>query len=184
MRCFLCTGASDIKLHKGRAICRNCFCKLLEKRIRKNARVNKLFSKGDRILAIGDVNRYLVKSILKELPAKLFFKSKEDKGFVKKNNINKIVLQWTLDDEANKFMKAVFEARKVKPMPKQYVKLMMPATDKEIEMFAKFKKLKFKPSPKDALVQLILDEVENRHPNMKFNLLKNVELLNRLTDKP
>jgi len=154
---------------------------LIERRIRRNTRINKLFSKGDRLLVLGEINKYFVKSILKELPVKLFFSKKEDNAFVKKNKINKIVIQWTLDDDINAFVKALFEGGKVKKMPKNYVKLLVSATDKEIALFARIRKISFKPRGKDILVQKFLDNIEKKHHNIKYNLMKNIIVLNRLT---
>ena len=181
MKCFLCGGKGVIKQQKGRDLCARCFSNIIEKRIRKHVRMNKLFKKNDRILVLGGVNKFLVESILKKLPVKLFFRKREDKEFVKKNNINKIVVEWTLDDEVNEFMKAVLEGKKVKEKGKKYVKLLKVVTDKELLFFAKFNKIKFKPKKKDEIVQIFLDEVEDEHPNIKYNLLNNISMLNRLT---
>ncbi|MBD3354513.1 hypothetical protein GF361_00850 [Candidatus Woesearchaeota archaeon] len=182
MKCYLCGGNGDIKQQKGRSVCKACFCRLLEKRIRKHARVNKLFSKDDRILVTGDVNKYLVKSILKDLPVKLFFKRKEDKKFIKEKNINKVVVEWTMDDENNRFMKGIFNDESYEKMPEKYVKLLIAVTDDEIKKFAEIKKLDFKENKKDKDVQGLLDKVEKKHPNIKYNLLRNIKGLNKLTD--
>lgn len=143
--------------------------------------MNKLFKKNDRILMLGGVNKFLVESILARLPVKLFFRKREDKGFVRDKKINKIVIEWTLDDEVNEFMKAILEGGKVKENGKRYVKLLKVVTDKELLSFAKFNKIKFKPKKKDSVVQIFLDEVEEKHPNIKYNLLNNISMLNRLT---
>ena len=169
MKCYLCGGKSRFKQQKGRSICNSCFCRLLEKRVRKYARLNKLFKKGDRILVKGDVNKYFVESILKDLPVKLFFK--------KNNNINKVVVEWTLDDEINEFVKALFLNKKVKKAGKTDVRLLKVLTDEEVKKFAKINKIKFKPNKKDKAVQEFLDNVEAKHPNIKYNLLKNIDNL-------
>jgi len=181
MECYLCGKKADIKQQKGRAICKNCFCRLIEKRIRKNARVNKLFKKNDKILVIGELNKFFVKSILKDLPVELFFRKKEDKKFVEEKNINKIVIRWTMDDENNRFMKALFDDEEYKERSEKYVKLLNVATDGELKKFAKFKNIEFKPNKKNKDVQKFLDEVAEKHPNIKYNLIRNIEELNRLT---
>ena len=56
-------------------------------------------------------------------------------------------------------------------------------TDKEVEIFAKINKLKFKARKKDKLSKEFLDNVEKKHPNIKYNLLRNLGMLNRLTKK-
>lgn len=177
MKCYLCKKEGNIEYQK-RPICSSCFSRIIEKRIRKNARINKLFNKNDRILVLGKINKYFVESMLKDLPVKLFFRAKEDKEFIKKNRINKVVALWTLDDEANKFIKGVFSAKKVKANKK--IKLLVNVSDKELEMFSKSNKIKFNPNKKDKDVQKFLDNVEKKHPNIKFNLLRNINELNKL----
>ncbi|MBR9691171.1 hypothetical protein GOV06_00120 [Candidatus Woesearchaeota archaeon] len=172
MKCYLCKGKASIKQQKGRSICNRCFCKLIEKRVRKYSRINKLFKKNDRILVLGNVSRYFLESMLKGLPVKLFFR---------KNNVNKVVVEWTMDDEVNEFMKALFLGKKMKKAKKNEIKLLKVLTDDEVKKFAKIKKLKFKVNKRDKDVQKFLDNVEKKHPNIKYNLLKNINVLNRLT---
>jgi len=166
MKCYLCGGKSSFEQQKGRAICNECFCKQIEKRVRKYARVNKLFKRNDKLVVQGAVNKYFVKSMLEGLPVK----------FVKTNG--KKVIEWTLDDENNEFVKALFENKKVKKS--KDIKLLKVLTDAEIERFAKIKKLKFKAGKKDKDVQRFLDDIEAKHPNIKYNLVKNVGLLKDL----
>jgi len=111
----------------------------------------------------------------------MFFKKRYDKEFAKKNKINKIVIQWSMDDEINQFVKALFEAKKTEPLPNEYIKLLVSATDNELAIFSKTKKIKFMPNKKYPLSQKFLDVIEKKHHNIKYNLLKNVCMLNRLT---
>ena len=176
MKCYLCGGKGVVNQQKGRYVCSRCFCSLLEKRIRKHIRLNKLFRKDDRILVLGEVNKFFIESILKKLPVKLFFRKDRKSG----KKINKIVVEWTLDDEINEFMKAVLEGKKIRKKDKRHVKLLKVVTDKEVLLFAKFNKIKFKANKKDPLVQKFLDEVEEKHPNIKYNLLNNIRELRKL----
>ena len=101
MRCYLCSSKGVIRQQKGRDICKKCFCRLIEKRIRKFARINKCFRANDRVLVIGSLARYFVENIVGKKPVKLFFRAKEDNEFARKNKINKIAPNYTLDDEVN-----------------------------------------------------------------------------------
>ena len=165
MKCYLCKRKGDINLQKGRDVCNECFVKLIEKRVRKYARLNKIFSKGDKIFASG-IAKYFVESF--DMPVE----------FVSKNKANKIVVSWSMDDEANEFVSALFKGGKVKKS--KAVKLLKVVTDKELKIFAKIKKLKFKANKKDKDVQKFLDNVEKKHGNIKYNLLKNIESLEEI----
>lgn len=177
MGCYLCGGRAYIKQQKNRYICNRCFCRLFEKRIRRYTRLKKVFQPGDRILVIGDVNRYLAERIVGRLPVKLFFRARLSKEFVKKNGINKILIEWSLDDGANEFLLGLFRGKKVRKLGKGHVKLLKVVTDKEIELFAKLEKLRFKPNKKDPFVQKLLDELQKKHPSIRYTLLKNIEEL-------
>ena len=167
MKCYLCSKKGARKEQKGRAICDKCFCKLLEKRIRKYARINKFFKKNDKLLVKGDMNKYLIKSM--NLPVK----------FAKKN-YNKIVMEWSLDDSINEFMGSLFNDKKIGKVSKKEIRLLECATDQEIILFAKIKKLKFKANKKNKDVQKFLEEVNERHTGAKFGLLRNIKELNKL----
>lgn len=160
------------------------FIRIIEKRVRKHARLNKLFRKHDKIFVKGTLNKYLVPKIIKDLPCKIYYKKP-------KTRVNKIVIPWTLDDEINLFLKQFFTGKKIRQNPK-HIKLLKPITDKEAARFAKIKKLKFKPnktlkfvskaykSPiwkKEKAIQHFIDEMEKSYPDTKYKLYKSKELL-------
>ena len=179
MGCYLCGGKGVIRQQKGRDICSKCFCRLIEKRIRKYSRVNKCFNTKDRILVIGDLAGYFVGNIVGKRPVKLFFRAKEDKGFVKKNKISKIVPNWTLDDEATDFLEEVFDKKKRKT-EKKHVNLLANITDVEAKLFAKLKKIKFKPNKKNKDVIKLIEELTKKHTHARFSLMKNIRALEKL----
>ncbi len=150
------------------------FIRIIEKRIRKHARMNRLFKKNDKILVKGELNKYLVPKIIKDLPCKIYYK--QAKG------IDKIVIQWTLDDEINLFLKELLTGKKAKQNPK-HIKLLKVITDKEAARFAKIKKLKFKPNKKDKAVQHLINKMTEHYPDTKYKLFKSIELLRGLRTK-
>ena len=123
MKCYLCSKTAKIQQQKGRAVCDECFIRLIEKRIRKYTRLNKIFRPKDRILVKGQLSKYFVESITKGLPIKIVHKKS-----------NKFVVDWTADDEANLFLENLFLGEKIRQDKKQ-IKLLKVITDKE----AKFK---------------------------------------------
>lgn len=146
------------------------FIRIIEKRIRKHARLNKLFRKHDKILVKGPINKYLVPRIIQELPCKIYYQKP------KNVRINKIVISWTLDDEINLFLKQYFTNKKIKQNPK-HIKLLKPITDKEAKRFAKIKKLRFTPNKKDKAIQKFINKMTEYYPDTKYKLYKSTELL-------
>ena len=179
MKCYLCNKTAQIKQQKGRAVCNDCFSRLIEKRIRKHTRLNKIFRPNDRVLVIGELNKYFVRSIAKNLPIKIFYRVKMDKNFVKKNKINKIIIEWTADDQDNLFLESLFSGQGMKSM-KSSTSLLSVITDKEAKLFAKIEKLKFKENKKNKDIQRFLDDMGKKDPGAKFRLLKNRNFLKNI----
>jgi hypothetical protein len=150
------------------------FCERIEKRIRKYVRINKIFSKGDKLIVVGDVCRYLVGSIIKGLPVTIVYRRRV--GEVPKGY--RVVMPWTMDDEIVDFLESVFLNKKRKKHG--FIKLLVVATDKEIKQFARFKKLEFKENSKNKDIKEFLDKLEEEHPETKHSLLKSVEQIEKI----
>lgn len=162
MKCYLCKAKAKIRQQKNRYICGRCLARLIEKRIRKYSRINKIFSKGDKLKVKGEVAKYLLKSIAKDMPLVIGKTGKE-------------VTEWTLDDEIQDYLLHIFEG---KPRNKEKkIKLLKPITDSEAKEFARIKKLKFQKKKKDPKIKKMLDEINKKYPDAKYTLLKNIEAI-------
>ncbi|MAG08082.1 hypothetical protein CMO89_01305 [Candidatus Woesearchaeota archaeon] len=169
-------------------LCKNCFCRQIELRIRKYVRVNEIFKRDDRILVFDELSLFLVKSIIKGLPVKVFFKSgfmeavadnKKDKklaDFIKANKVNKVVIPWTLDNEISAFLGEIFYDKKIK---NGYIKLFINVREDEIKLFAKFRKLEFEGIKMDEKLRKELDLLESKYPDVKFGLRRSIDRLKR-----
>ncbi len=72
---------------------------------------------------------------------------------------------------------------KKKKKKNEKIKLLKIINEKQILEFAKIKKLKFKVSKKNKEIEKMMQKIDGRYPNAKFNLIKNIEKLNRLTNE-
>ena len=176
MKCYLCKAKAKIKMD--RDMCENCFCRLFEKRVRKYARENKLFRPKDKVLVIGEINKYLVESIVKNLPIELYFRNKIDSTFIKSKKLNKIVIEWSLEDEINEFLKKIMLKKTIKKDNK--IRLLKIMSEKQIKEFARIKKLKYKVNKKNAELEKMIKRIDEKYPNAKFNLIKNIEILKKI----
>src|SRR3989344_4906255 len=120
MKCYICKRNAQIEEQKNRAICNECFCRLIEKRVRRYTRTNDVFTPNKRILVVGEVNKCLAKSIVGQMPVKLFFSKKIDTDFIKKNKIDSVLIEWTIDDEGNQFLAKLFKGESFKKIDKKY----------------------------------------------------------------
>jgi|ETN01SMinimDraft_4_1059930.scaffolds.fasta_scaffold20143_2 hypothetical protein len=142
----------------------------LEKKLRKYARLERIFQKNDIILAKDPFVKHMVKDIVGDLP--ITFTSEEEKA-------TKIVLPWTTDDENNTFLHTVFNKKKIVE-DKKLVKLFLPLTDKETVILAKKHNLKFEPMTKDTSVEKITDAMKKSFPDIPQTLRKSIEKIKKL----
>ncbi|MBW2984168.1 hypothetical protein KY361_03580 [Candidatus Woesearchaeota archaeon] len=166
MRCIKCKRKKQlVRLASLEPVCKDCFCRIIEKRIRKRIRLNKLFRKGDRILIADELSFYLIKKIIKELPVKLFLRTSADKT-------NKKAVKWTLDDELSAFLENIFFGKK-RSKPKQ-ISILDVITDNEAVMFSKINNIKFEPNKKDKNITNILNRLEKKYPEIRFSLSRSI----------
>jgi len=131
-------------------LCETCFTKMIEKRIRKYLRINKFIEKNDKVIAVGNVTYHLLKSIFDKLPLNITqveVQPKETKGV-------KIVIPWTLDHENHYFLQNFIDDKPKPFLKSNLIKLLLPITDVEAQLYAKIKKLNYTPMKQDKYTQL------------------------------
>ena len=183
MECIKCRKKAGISLRHIGSVCKSCFLKIVEKRVRKELRTKKLIRKNDRILVVDNgskefaVGHYLLKNIIKNLPVKIA-KIKTNKAILPKTTkkYDKVIIPWSLDDEAEDFLNALFNSKKQTKSSKKAIKLLMNISDEEIGLFAKIKKFKYRKRKKSKIKQM-LDMLEKRYPGYKFSLLNSIKAL-------
>ena len=202
MLCQKCKKASaEIKLpYLGLRLCKTCFCKLIEKRVKKEIRSKKLINEKEKILLLDNNSKEaiisehiirvaynsrvdLLKVKINEL--KIGFLSKEVKVSIKKNKIKQVIIPWNLDDEIIYFTENLFNKGDFKyighfKQNKTFcIKLLRNVLESECLLFAKCRKFKFKDRPeKDNAkkdIKKMLDKIDKKHSETKFSLLKSIE---------
>jgi hypothetical protein len=165
MKCERCKREATVRLAHLGALCDQCFCAIIEKRIRKHTRVNKIFSKGDRIIAVGSINHHLIPHILEGLPVTIVNKKTAP---ARQSATQKIITVWTADDEACDFLSHVLAGTR----RKQTLSILKATTDEELMHFSICKKIAFAPNKKDPQIATILKTLERKHPETTFSLVK------------
>lgn len=181
MRCIRCKKDADVILPHLSA-CNSCFCRIIEKRIRKQMRVNELFSKGETVHILDDQSAAsaIISSLLPEV---LSYKRIEFIICEKiPNNAAKAVLPWTLDDELNSALKSIFLGDEMIYPAKRFdpaIQTVMPlisVTREEIERYADINGLKFTET-EDTEPLLSFRGMFRQHPEIPFNFFKNIQRL-------
>ncbi|MBU4492938.1 MAG: hypothetical protein KKA61_01060 [Nanoarchaeota archaeon] len=128
MLCQKCNRTkAEIKLpYLGLRLCKACFCRLIEKRVKKEIRSKKLINEKEKILLLDNnskeakISEHIIKVAynnrvdllkVKINELKIGFLSKEVKGSIKKNKIKQVIIPWDLDDEIIYFTENLFKKR-------------------------------------------------------------------------
>ncbi len=175
MKCFKCSKEKStfrIDPFPG-PLCNSCFVKLIEKRVRKDIRINKRFKPNSVIRVVDDgsenaaVSIFLTKKIAKVIRSKVIV---GDKG-----ECDIVVVPWNLDQEIQLQLERMFTSTKSEDNTKE-VKLLKTVSQKEVTMFANIKDFKFKESkPYNKDITDFINQFEDNHPEIKFSLLKSFE---------
>ncbi len=122
----------------------------------------------------GDFRGAVLEDVLK-----MFAKKANIKLINKKSNkITKIALSNTTDTEADKLINQLIKedmrnTGNLAPVSRKTIKPLYLFLDKEVLLYAKLKKLKFKkiPEKKDKVSEFI-DNLETKHPEIKQSIIK------------
>ncbi len=173
-KCYLC-GVTKTFKHLDRFVCNRCFVRLIEKRVKKG--LSRVFSKDEAVLVIGDLAEYFFDLIMKDFPIR---KIKRKKIPVDVSKFDRVVIEETMDDVDAEFLSGFFSAGfKIKKDGK-IIKILQSITDEEAVWFAKIKKINFKLSDKNKTIKEFLKKISVKHPEVRFNLLKNVKEMEKI----
>jgi sulfur transfer complex TusBCD TusB component (DsrH family) len=172
MKCINCSKKTSVSLKHLGSFCSGCFTRIIEKRIRKDLSINKVFSPNDKVLLINDgslkamVSEYILKSISKDIPLRIDIKREKTA-----KKYDKIVTSDSLDNDIEEFLVSIFKKNPFKKSKE--VHLLRTISDKELLVFAKI--LKIKGTIKKTKLGKILDQLENKYPGSKFGLFRSIK---------
>jgi hypothetical protein len=198
--CDICNNNRSIKKldFMTQKCCKSCFCRIVEKRIRKNIRVNKLFKSNDSVFVYDNssVNSKIIIYIMNMLKEKMPFVLTIKKEISSKdlNENHKIILPINSDDcsddfltklfsskfSLNDYFKNCFEINSTTDLLNNKIVLILDVLS-EIECFyfAKYKNLidsNFK------LKKHILDLFDNVYPETKHSIKKSINLIEKILE--
>lgn len=175
MICIKCANKAVVSLKHAGSFCSGCFLSTLEKRVRKDLSLNKVFAPHNSVLIIDDssakakLSIHFLNSISKSIPLKIDIKAAKPK-----KKYDKIVTPNNLDDCISLFLESIFRAGKPAAQAKE-VHLLRTVSDEEVLIAAKL--LKIKAPLKKSKLSSVLDALESRYPGSKFGLLNSIEEL-------
>ena len=141
----------------------------IEKRVRKNIRINKLIQRNDKLLVIGDIPKLFLERIIKDPTIKMFFRKSINKDFIKKNKIKKIITDYCLDDKIHDRLESFLDnSQKKKPL--NYVNVFNVILAEDMLEIAKINNLSFVREKNE--INLFLDKLEEKHKGSKYSFAK------------
>jgi hypothetical protein len=184
MKCIKCSKDADVKI-EDKNFCSDCFCEVIEKRVKKDVRNQRIFSTNDKnkiksgmnILILDD--GYLLKSIIKDRRISLeaekikLFNIKKD--YDPKKRYDKMIVPWNLDDEAAEYISSLLQG--IMSKRKDDKKTIIPligVTDNEALIFSKIKKLKYKINKQHNDARIMIEKLDKKYPGTKFSILKTI----------
>ena len=207
MLCQKCNKAKgEIKLpYLGLKLCKACFCRLIEKRVKKEIRSKKLINEKEKILLLDNnskeakISEHIIRVAynnrvdllkVKVNALKIGHLSEKTKKIIKKNKIKQVLIPWSLDDEIIYFTENLVKRGDFKFLGNFtqdkvfYIKFLINILESECLLFAKCKKFKFrdeqeKEKQKKAIKNM-LDKIDKKHAETKFSLLKSIDQLESL----
>jgi hypothetical protein len=169
--CKICDLKPVYEFTNKRKLCKRCFIHWFNKKV---LYTNRRFSmlRRDEVVAYenkGDFRGVVLEEILKLFSDKICF------SLIKlptKKKFNKIAVAETTDSESNKIIRALIEKDltkiKADAVEGKKIKLLYLFLDKEVELYAKLKKLKYSGiSPKKDKISIFVEEMEKLHPEIK-----------------
>jgi hypothetical protein len=198
MACMKCKrGKEEVWLaHLPGKVCNRCFLDIIDKRVRKNSRINEYFEKDDDIVFLDDgsansaVSRYFMERFTEHRSPRIRVEKVEEmddiwgtkrnkviEALLKKYPSSKLVLPVNADNEAELFLGEMAGSGHRRATPR-LIKLIRCLSQREVELFAKLKGFKY---PKSSLgvsaIRTMLDRLEEKSPDIKFALMKSLEAI-------
>ncbi len=200
-KCVKCNKKAELFLPTFTS-CRSCFVKIIEKRVRKEFRVNEFLKKKDKIFLIDDgspeakLNIYFIKNLSQNLFLNLIILKAEEYSLGKtfKKNIKKIIIPWNSDKEALYFLESVLDNKNAEYLGhflikgNLFFKPLLHVSNNEILLFARIKNIKLSPKAflkkETSYLSEHLELLENEFPEVKFSLIKSSQdIKNKLKNK-
>lgn len=147
--------------------CSKCFCTLIEQKIRHNLRRYGL-SKGSKLLVTDKACAYIVSKVI-NIPVQIV-NGKQKNDFT--------VLPWTMDDENEEFLQAMFSDSPIPEEDKKKIKLFLPVSKKDMKSYFTLKKSPY--TARKTEINAMMDALEDKYAGTKSALLRSSEKIRQL----
>jgi tRNA(Ile)-lysidine synthase TilS/MesJ len=169
--CKLCNEFPVYEFTNKRKLCKRCFLNWFEKKFLYTNRRFSMMKQGEIIVYKNkeDLQGVVLESLLKKFSDKIgikLFKSSSKKKY------SKIAIPETTDSESDKIIHAIIRKNiaEIDSSPKsgKKIKPLYLFLDKEVELYAKIKKINYKNKKnKKNKISFFIEKMEKEHPEVK-----------------
>lgn len=180
-KCTYCKRKSVITITK--PLCKNHFTHYFERKVKKAIKKYGLINPKERIVVLnsGDASSATALYLMKRFYPKVYALNinrinKKSKNKITEN-YNKIVISQNIDDEAERIMTNLAQDNKrelarLGPKVSKRAKPLYLCTQNEVKIYAKIKKLKFKPDKnKKSDMKKFLDDFDKIYTGIKHSIV-------------
>lgn len=160
--------------------CKECFLNVIEKRIRKFIRINKLFSVHQKIGVLDDgsngaaITRYVLDKLSLKMPIELIYRKRLTSKTLSK--VDRFVFPITTEDYVDSFLEHLYLDDVENFFEEEFLSIVLNVTEKECFYFVRYLELKEKPN----MQVHELDTFDKPYPETKFATLNSIKELKKI----
>jgi hypothetical protein len=174
MKCDKCSKKSVWQEYTGRNYCDSHFLEIMEKRIRKNLRINRIINiKKEYVLMEDEENKHLITEYFLKKIFQNRLKIKKQNKLKEKNN-DLTILSSTLDNEAEELLNYFMLAKEIS---QKAIKPLSVITNEELIQISKSLEIKLRLEKSNH------EELTKKEPQLLFSLHKSKEFIDERTEK-
>jgi hypothetical protein len=148
--------------------CNSCFIKVIDKRIRKYARMHNLLPAKSVICCDGSLTYHIITKIMQNIPCEVKKIKETNHQPIEKSLF---YIDWTMDDELNLLLSKIMGGgKKLNNINKPSILKVI--TEKEAIKYAKISNIEFKPKKKDKLLHEFLNKFETKYKETRYSFFK------------
>ena len=180
MNCIKCSREAAFILQEW--YCHDCFCEVIERRLRKYLRTENPIQKGEHLLVLGVLAQHVLKTLIKDLPVTITTVQTHEELAQSKKQCpeTRCVLPYTMEYGLRSFLQGVFEGSGENPS--KDIILFLPITMHELRKYVEIKGLQSPVQEHDEFFD-VLDKFEEKYPSSKYSLMKSAKAIRQLLEK-
>ena len=175
MKCKSCQKEASVTQFKNMGpLCTGCFCELIEKRVRRELRINNPLKPQSKIAVIdnGSKESFVALLFLRNLAKDMPLTIEPQKPPFDAKQWDIIVIPWDGDDDAEQTLRGIFDGRNIEMSG---FKLLTCVSDAEVRIVAEANGWQGQDNSYQSEYGKFLAETEKKYPGTIFSLVRSAK---------